>query len=243
MEPHGTIAEPPLDSNGARRDGRSWDDARPIFLKTGVVSQASGSAYVEMNKTKVICAVYGPRQSDKMQYSDTGKLNCDFKFAAFATPVRKRGLQTQEEKEASSVIQQALGAAVQVAKFPKSVLDVFLFVVESDGGALAAGVTAAALAVADAGVEMYDLVAGASAAAVGGKLLLDPTAAEERAQSGSVLLATMPSLRQVTHVLQLGQLSQRAAVEAMELCEDACGKLHAAMRECLVASVGAKGRS
>jgi len=41
-----------------RKDGRKVDELRPIFLRSGVVSQARGSAYIEMQKTKVTCAVY-----------------------------------------------------------------------------------------------------------------------------------------------------------------------------------------
>lgn len=50
------------------------------FMKTGVVSQAAGSAYIELNNTKVICAVYGPRQKAKMEVSEEGKLSCEFRW-------------------------------------------------------------------------------------------------------------------------------------------------------------------
>lgn len=52
-------------------------------MKTGVISQAPGSAYIEMDKTKVICGVYGPRQSP-FEYSPKAKVICDLKFATFA---------------------------------------------------------------------------------------------------------------------------------------------------------------
>ena len=39
------------------RQGRTDSHFRPIFMKPGVVSQASGSAYIEIGKTKVVCAV------------------------------------------------------------------------------------------------------------------------------------------------------------------------------------------
>jgi hypothetical protein len=69
---------------GKRLDGRSADEFRPVcmpplailllsvvfdrlcaaaVLKTGVISQAAGSAYIEMNQTKVICGVYVPSPS------------------------------------------------------------------------------------------------------------------------------------------------------------------------------------
>lgn len=44
-------------------------------------------------------------------------------------------------------------------KFPKAQVDVYAYVLENDGGALAAAITAASLALTDASIEMYDMVA------------------------------------------------------------------------------------
>ena len=62
------------DGKFVRRDKRSVDEIRSICnffcflptgvanslqdIKSGIVSHASGSAYIEMNNTKVICSVY-----------------------------------------------------------------------------------------------------------------------------------------------------------------------------------------
>jgi hypothetical protein len=62
----------------------------PAVLRTGVISQASGSAYAEFRNTKVMVGVYGPRQSErKVGFSEQGRINCDVKLATFAT--RQRG--------------------------------------------------------------------------------------------------------------------------------------------------------
>ena len=59
----------------------SWFDISVSDLKTGVISQASGSAYAENAGTKVICAVYGPRQlsGSDLEFSPVGKLRCEYK--------------------------------------------------------------------------------------------------------------------------------------------------------------------
>lgn len=64
--------------------------ARSIFVQTGLVSQASGSAYLETDTIKVACAVYGPRQIRSKTYSEEAELNVDVRFASFATRRRKR---------------------------------------------------------------------------------------------------------------------------------------------------------
>lgn len=63
----------------SRQDGRSNDEHRLIFLKTGVISQARGSAYVEQGKTKVMCGVYGPREIPRRSdFSMNGVLSCRY---------------------------------------------------------------------------------------------------------------------------------------------------------------------
>ncbi|CAH3189560.1 unnamed protein product [Porites lobata] len=87
------LRKPLISSEGQRQDGRKADELRPMFLRSGVVSQARGSAYIEMQRTKVTCAKlrYGPRESSRQQ---------EFRQ------------KDSEEKEFSSFVVQALEPAV-----------------------------------------------------------------------------------------------------------------------------------
>ncbi|KAI8926361.1 ribosomal protein S5 domain 2-type protein [Entophlyctis helioformis] len=206
---HGSKAPPP--AAGLRRDGRRPDQLRPMFAKTGTVSQANGSAFLECGAAKILCAVYGPRQLARTASSATaGSLSLD--------------------REMAAVLEQALTPAVRLDAYPKSSIQAYVLIIEADGdgAALAAAVTCAALALADAGIEMYDV--------------LDPTHDEEtgdcdqqHAQTGSVLLAYMPSLNQVTHLIQSGEISSSQCIKAVELCVDACSQIHAVTQEALSA--------
>lgn len=62
----------------------------------------------------------------------------------------------------SGVIEKALSPVVLLDRFPKAVVDVYVEVMEAGGSELAAAVTTACLALADAGIEMTDLVAAAA---------------------------------------------------------------------------------
>lgn len=58
-------------------------------MKPGVLSQAKGSAYAEVGRTKVLAAVYGPKPSDvRTAFSDQGSIQANVKFASFATAER-----------------------------------------------------------------------------------------------------------------------------------------------------------
>ncbi len=68
-------------------------------------------------------------------------------------------VQPDEEQEAAAVLQNSLEAAVQLDAFPKSVINISCVVMESAGSELALLISAASLALADAGIPMFDLVA------------------------------------------------------------------------------------
>lgn len=61
-----------LPSHGPRADGRQRDqvDIRPVFVRCGPVSQANGSAYIEAGNTKLMCCVYGPRETGRKDETD-----------------------------------------------------------------------------------------------------------------------------------------------------------------------------
>lgn len=61
-----------VSSTDPRADGRQRDqvDVRPVFLRCGLVSQAKGSAYIEAGDTKVMCCVYGPRETERKDETD-----------------------------------------------------------------------------------------------------------------------------------------------------------------------------
>lgn len=61
-----------LPSHGPRADGRQRDqvDVRPVFVRCGLVSQAKGSAYIEAGNTKLMCCVYGPRETERKDETD-----------------------------------------------------------------------------------------------------------------------------------------------------------------------------
>jgi exosome complex component MTR3 len=66
----------------------------------------------------------------------------------------------------SAVLVQALSPAVMLEKLPKCVISIYVVVLENDGSELSAAITCASLALADAAIEMYDLVAASSAVSI-----------------------------------------------------------------------------
>jgi len=200
-------------------------------IKTGVISGAAGSAYVELDKTKVICGVYGPRQSTA-QYRDKAEIRCDVRFATFSLKNERKSFQPgTEEAEMSLRVMEALEVSILIEKFPKSVIEINVVVLESNGNAIGASITASSLALADAGIVVYDLVAACTVARIHDQLVLDPSEDEEKQQSGSILIAYMPSLNQITQLVQTGEFAVESCVKAIDLCVSGCTLVHEIMKK------------
>ncbi|XP_078383804.1 exosome complex component MTR3-like isoform X2 [Oculina patagonica] len=221
--------KPLISSEGLRQDGRKVDELRPMFLRSGVVSHARGSAYIEMQKTKVTCAVYGPRESQRQQeFSEKGKLTCEFKFAPFSCWQRRQHMQDSEEKEFSSFVVQALQPAVCLEKFPKAQVDIYITVLENDGNALPAGIICASLALGEAGIEMYDLVSSCSLVQKSATSLMDPTFQESSSSGvdGKVTVASLPTMNVVSGSLQDGELTHEQSIKAVKSCMEGCAQAY-----------------
>lgn len=113
-------------------------------------------------------------------------------------------------------------------------------VLENDGtsSCLAAAIIASSVALADAGIEMLDQVTACSSVLTKDQLILmDGTEKEEGQKEGSIVLSYMPSLNEVTHILQLGKSEVTTSSKAIEQCIDGCSKIYNVMSHSLLQSL------
>lgn len=231
-----------------RLDGRTKDEFRKMYLKTGVVSQAKGSAYVEMGDTKVVCSVFDPREvPNKNGYCMQGELFCEFKYAPFSCCKRKIHQQDTEEKQYSLVLQRALEPAVCLHEFPNFQVDVYAMVLDNGGSSLAAAIMAASIALANAGVPMFGLVTASTVGILGDSYLLDPTDTEEaycyktRCTEGychgTLMQANLPQHGQISEVFLSGSANLNLISDVMELLARTNREVCPVLQRCLVKSV------
>ncbi|XP_044263680.1 exosome complex component MTR3-like [Tribolium madens] len=235
--------------NGTRADGRSSSEHRKIFMKTGVVSQAKGSAYIELDQTKVIVSVFDPREiPNKTDYSSKGEIYCEFKFAPFSCHKRRLHQQDSEEQQYSAIMKQALESAVFRHEFPNFQVDIYAIVLHNDGSALSAAITAAGVALAHAGIPMYDLITSVTLAVQGNNLLVDPTLEEERlcqvplfkeeqSDHGIVVLSVLATHEQISQFYQSGYLSYGCLSSGIEILTNATKDIVTLVQKCLVKHV------
>src|SRR5919108_1819164 len=207
-----------IDQSGKRTDGRVIDELRQVKINVGIVKNADGSALIEFGKNKIIAAVYGPREvhPKHMALSDRCVVRCRYHMSPFSTDTRKNPAPSRREVEISKVMREALEPALMLQDYPRAAIDVFVEVLQSDGGSRCAGITAAAVALADAGINMRDLVSSCAAGKVDDKIVLDINDEEDKEGGADMPVAYLPRLEQVT----LLQLDGRLTPEQFNECLD-----------------------
>lgn len=189
-EPHDPVL---FRDDGKRLDGRNNDDLRPFSCKVGVIKNAQGSALVQHGGNKIYAAVYGPREVHPrhMARSDTGILRVYYRMATFSVHERKSPAPNRREVEISKVIREALEPVLFLEAYPDSAIEVFVEVVAADGGTRCASTTAAALALADAGIPMRSLVVGVAAGKAQGQVILDCNDKEDKVGDADLPMAVI----------------------------------------------------
>jgi exosome complex component RRP41 len=224
-----------IDGSGKRLDGRKWDDLRPISLQVGLMKNADGSAYIEWGKNKIMAAVYGPKEvHPKHQVlPDRALLRCRYHMAPFSVDERKNPAPSRREIEISKVIREALEPAVIVEDYPRTAIEVWVEVLQSDGGSRCAGITAASLALADAGINMRDLVVGCSCGLIEDQVVADLDDTEDKEGNGDMPVAIMPNLGQVTLLQVDGRYTREKFQKAFELAIEKGKQIYQMQREAL----------
>ena len=224
-----------IDKKGIRGDGRKADELRPLKLQVGVLSNADGSAYIEHGKNKILAAAFGPREMHPKHLAQPDRmvLRCRYHMAPFSVPERKSPAPSRREVELSKVIKESLEPALFLELYPRTGVDVFVEVLQADGGTRCASITAAALAIADAGVPMRDLVVACAAGKVDDTVVLDLYDAEDKLGSADVPVACMPSLNAVTLLQMDGILSPDEFEKAVSMAMDGCKKIYDMQKEAL----------
>ncbi|XP_054632715.1 exosome complex component MTR3 [Dunckerocampus dactyliophorus] len=237
-----------VSSLGPRADGRQRDqvDVRPVFVRCGLVSQAKGSAYMEAGDTKLMCCVYGPRETERKDETDMkcGRLTTDMRFAPFSCPDRGSWIQGSQDKDFSLMLHESLQPALCLHKYPRSQIEVNVMVLENSGSVLAHAVTCASLALADAGIEMYDLVLGCAIRQDGGSYVVDPTYTEENGcgsvsgdNQGKLTVAFLPSLNQVSGLQSDGEMTEETLSAGVRTCIEGCYKIYPVIQQALAKAV------
>ena len=224
-----------LDENGVRCDGRKIDEPRRIMIKAGVLKNANGSAYIEFGENKILAGVFGPRDvhPKHLANTDRGILRCRYHMQPFSVGERKNPAPSRREIEISKVIKEALEPALMLENFPRTVVDVFIEILQADGGSRCAALDAAAVALADAGIPMRDMVSACAAGKVADTIVLDINNEEDQEGQADMPVAYMPNLGKVTLIQLDGVLTPQEYEKCVNTALEGCKLVYEVQKKAL----------
>jgi exosome complex component RRP41 len=217
-----------LDAHGKRIDGRGLHDLRPLKIEAGVLQRATGSAFVEWGENKVMAAVYGPREVHPrhMQQNTKAVVQCRYNMASFSVDERKRPGLDRRSQEISKVIGEALESVLFVEEFPKTSIGIYIEVLQANAGTRCAGLVAASVALADAGIPMSDLVPAVAVGKIAGKLALDLRKEEDNYGESDVPMALVPRSGRLVLLQMEGHMTRDELKTAMDMGVKGCEKIY-----------------
>ncbi|MBI2632553.1 exosome complex exonuclease Rrp41 [Candidatus Pacearchaeota archaeon] len=222
-----------------RPSGRGLTEMRQMKAKVGVVPNADGSAMFTFGNTIAIAAVYGPRQlhPQHMQDPSTGILRVNYDLLSFSVSERKKPGPNRRSQEISKMTEFALLPVLDIKDFPNTVIDVQIYIIQADAGTRTAGINAASLALAHAGIPMKNLICSVALGKLDKELIIDLDKDEEDFEGGEgptdFPLAKIANSDQFTLIQLDGKIQPERVKEIIDLANKACEKIYEVQKKAL----------
>ncbi|MCK5625169.1 exosome complex exonuclease Rrp41 [Candidatus Pacearchaeota archaeon] len=228
-----------------RKDGRKNDEMRsPIIAKVGIVPNADGSAMFQIGKTIAIAAVYGPKKMHPQhsQNPERGTLRCTYNMLSFSVEDRIRPGPSRRSTEISKITQWALDPVVMLNNYPNMVVDVHISITQADAGTRCAGINAAAMALAHAGIPMRDMVSSVAVGKMDKTIVLDLDKYEdsefEDGEGSTDIPMSFTNNGEMTHLQLDGKITKEQLKEAAKMAQKASKEIYEIQKKALKESLG-----
>ncbi len=223
-----------------RQSGRKPNEMRkPISAKVGIVPNADGSAMYCSGKTIAIAAVYGPKKMhpQHLQNPEKGTLRCTYNMLSFSVADRIRPGPNRRSTEIGKITEWALEPVVMLDKYPNMVVDVHVHITQADAGTRCAGINAAAMALAHAGIPMKDMVSSIAAGKLDKTVVLDLDKYEDseydEGEGSTDIPMTFTSRGKLTHIQVDGSINKEQLKEAMNMVLEASKEIYEVQKKAL----------
>ena len=225
-----------------RPDGRKVEEMRPVEAKVGIIPNADGSAMFKSGETIAIAAVYGPKKMHPQHQQNPAKgvLRCTYNMNSFSVSDRIRPGPSRRSMEISKIMEWALDPSVMLKKYPGSVVDVHVNIIQADAGTRCAGINAASMALAHAGIPMKNLIASVSLGKLDKTMVIDLTKEEEdfaEGEGATDIPISMTDSGELTHIQLDGEITSKQLKEGIKMAEKSCGEIYEIQKQALKDSV------
>jgi len=154
-------------------------------------------------------------------------LRVNYGMMPFSVEDRIRPGPNRRSEEISKVTEWALSSVVDLSEFPNTVIDVFVQIPQADAGTRVAGINAAAMALAHAGIPMKEMVSAIGVGKIDKTLVVDLDKYEDSefhdAEGSTDIPMVFTSRGKEIALLQLdGKISVDEFKETIEMAKKAC---------------------
>ena len=215
---------------------------RPLAAEVSCLKRADGSAKFSSGSTQVLAAVFGPASPKipSKERPNDAIISVVFKHGTKASSADNTNNSLSgygaTERELERFIGDALIACVAVEKYPRTVIEVVIQIIKSDGSLMSTALNAATLALMDAGIEMNSLPIGTTClvktnADGVNDMKFDPCADDESSKDYSVIVIATDSVREgVIASMTLGDFQLNSYLSCIEAASRASKAVQAFMR-------------
>ena len=154
-------------------------------------------------------------------------------MASFSVSDRKRPGPDRRSTEISKVVGEAIESVIFTELFPRAVVDVFIEVLQADAGTRVAGLTAASVALADAGIPMKSLITACAAGKIDGEVVLDLNKIEDNKGDADLPMAIIPTTGEVVLMQMDGHLTVEEFRKARDMVIKACYEIYEVQKDAL----------
>lgn len=210
--------------DGKRLDGRGLEDFRPINIEVGNLVHAGGSASFKFGETFAQAAIFGPREMHPRHLQDPKKifLKCRYAMAPFSTKERIRPGRSRRGTEISKVTREALSSVIFLDDYPKTMVNIYVEILQADATTRCAGINAASLALVDAGVPMKNLVSSCSVGKADNQIVLDVDGIEDNYGDVDLAVATIANEDKFVLMQMDGIITRKELTKMLELAKKGC---------------------
>lgn len=221
-----------------RPDGRKPEEIRKMEAKVGVVPNADGSAMFSFGDTVAIAAVYGPRKMHPQHSQDPekGTLRCHYSMLSFSVGERIRPGPSRRSTEISKITEWALEPILIIKRYSNMAIDVHINILQANASTRCAGINAAALALAHAGIPMKEMVSSVSIGKLDKQIVVDLNKDEEDWEDGegsTDIPITMTPDGKITHIQLDGRITPKELKEVIETARKATKEIYEVQKKAL----------
>jgi ribonuclease PH len=223
-----------------------------LSIGGAVVTGALGSASYSSSSSKILCSVFGPHLGERAKDSgelEKGCFECEVKFGPYIggeddTSGDERSELARKEKDLSNLTKQALESSLRLELYPKSMIKLYVLILQSSVDDLSAVITCGSLALADSSVELRDLVSSFtiplqySLSNSGTDESTDPVKSLDKYTDYSkATVSYMKQLDVISHMNLAGRLDAQSMILNINKCKEGCKRIRNEMDRVLLEKI------